>query len=107
MIDNKEYIEGVNTGVVENDAHAKVLYILAKNEGINSPEDFGVAFCKELLSKYKEIVKIYTYIKEVTWDRIKCEEGGEGHNRAFVNNPTCIRFTSVEQSDGGETFVTA
>ena len=68
---DKEYIDGDNSGIVESDSHAKLLYILAKNQGINSPEEFGIAFCKELLSRYKQILKVFTYIEETTWKRIK------------------------------------
>lgn len=98
---NKEYVHGDNSDIVESDSHVNALYILAKKNGIKSPEEFGVEFCKHLLSSYEKIVKVFAYIEETTWDRISYEAGGRGHSSGFVNNPTCVRFTRIELDDEG------
>jgi urate oxidase len=106
LASNREYTHGDNSGIVESDSHANLMYILANQHGIKSPEDFGVKFAKTLLSRYAQITKVEVDVEEVAWKRIKYENDGNfgsenEHNHAFVNDKTCVRFTRVEMDEKG------
>lgn len=89
----KDYLHGDNSDIVATDSQKNTVYILAKNHGVKSPEEFGLTCCSHFLSKYPHVNKVRVCIEEMPWERIVSD--GQPHNHAFVCTPTAVRFSSV------------
>jgi urate oxidase len=96
----KDYLEGDNSDIVATDSQKNTVYILAKNHGVKSPEEFGLLLTSHFLSKYPHVNKARVCIEEHPWDRLSSD--GVSHNHAFISTPVAVRFSSVTFRRGGE-----
>lgn len=96
----KDYYYGDNGDIVATDSQKNTVYILAKNHGVKSPEEFGLLLCSHFLSKYPHVNKARVCIEEHPWDRLSSD--GVPHNHAFISTPVAYRFSSVTFARGGK-----
>ena len=54
---NKDYETGDNSDIIATDTQKNTVYILAKQHGITSPEEFGLLLATHFVSKYPWVVK--------------------------------------------------
>jgi len=95
----KDYYTGDNSDIVATDSQKNTVYILAKNHGVKSPEEFGLLLCSHFLSKYPHVRKVRICIEEHPWDRLSSD--GVPHNHAFISTPVAHRFSTVTFTRGG------
>ena len=100
----KDYLHGDNGDIVATDSQKNTVYILAKNHGVKSPEEFGLLLCSHFLAKYPHVNKVRVCIEEHPWDRLMSD--GVPHNHAFISTPVAIRFSSVTFRRGGKSRLT-
>jgi urate oxidase len=96
----KDYLQGDNSDIVATDSQKNTVYILAKNHGVKSPEEFGLLLTSHFLAKYPHVNKARVCIEEHPWDRLASD--GVPHNHAFISTPSAVRFASVTFRRGGK-----
>jgi urate oxidase len=105
LVDTKEYWTHDNSGLVCATALQQILYILAKNFGLKSPEKFGILACNRLLTQYNQIEKLSLFIEECPWKRISYD-GTSFHNHAFALKSECLRHCTVTMHNKGKQVCT-
>ena len=99
-LDNhKDYITGDNSDIIATDSQKNTVYVLAKQYGVASPEEFGLLLATHFVSKYPWVVKAKVQVTAHPWERIQDSRGRE-HNHAFVSTPRMIRVAEVNFSRG-------
>ncbi|XP_022911695.2 uricase-like [Onthophagus taurus] len=98
-----DYLEGNNKDIVATDSQKNTVYILAKKNGIKTPEEFGLLVCSHFLYTYKHVIEVNVKIDEYPWERLKADD--EEHNHAFVFNPCAIRFAMISQRRHGSPII--
>lgn len=103
-----------NSDIVCADACKDTIYVLATNNGIESPEDFGALVCNHLISEYSHMTKVRLTIDDFTWNRIAydsemaSDKNVKLHNHAFIHSPECVRTCSVTLNrKGSKSFTQA
>jgi len=103
---HKDYESGDNSDIIATDTQKNTIYVLAKQHGIASPEEFGLLLVTHFISKYPWVVKARANITARPWQRIT-DTLGRAHNHAFVSNPIAVRVTQVQYSRGGKPEVSS
>lgn len=101
---HKDYERGDNSDIIATDTQKNTVYILAKQHGITSPEEFGLLLVTHFISKYPWVVKARANISARPWQRIT-DTQGRPHNHAFVSSPMAVRIAEVQYSRGGKPVV--
>jgi len=101
----KDYVTGDNSDIVATDSQKNTIYVLAKQNGVQCPETFGLLLCSHFLQKYPQVTKAHVYVEEHPWKRIT--KDGKEHIHAFISSPECINYCEVEQTQGGKPKVTS
>jgi len=91
---HKDYETGDNSDIIATDTQKNTVFILAKQFGISSPEEFGLILANHFISKYPWVVKAKITLSAHPWQRIT-DTAGRPHNHAFVSTPTAVRMASV------------
>ncbi|XP_042858623.1 uricase-like [Penaeus japonicus] len=99
---DKDYIVGDNSDIIATDSQKNTVYILAKNHGVKSPEDFALLLCSHFLTKYSHVTSVKVDVEEYPWRRLVTE--GRLHNHAFLFSPEVLHTCSVTQARGGESL---
>ncbi|XP_037795200.1 uricase-like [Penaeus monodon] len=100
---DKDYIVGDNSDIIATDSQKNTVYILAKNHGVKSPEDFALLLCSHFLSKYSHVTSVKVDVEEYPWRRLVTE--GKAHNHAFLFSPEVLHTCSVSEDRGGQPHV--
>lgn len=95
---SKDYLYGDNSDIVATDSQKNTVLVLAKQNQIESPEQFGTLLTNHFLKTYKQVIRAEVYIEQEPWTRIK--QGGVEHYHAFYHDSCAIRFCTVEQLRG-------
>jgi len=103
---HKDYESGDNSDIIATDTQKNTIYVLAKQHGIASPEEFGLLLVTHFISKYPWVVKARANITTRPWQRIT-DTIGRAHNHAFVSNPMAIRVAQVQYPRGGKPEVSS
>jgi len=103
---HKDYETGDNSSIIATDTQKNTIYILAKQHGIDSPEEFGILLVTHFISKYPWVIKARANISTRPWQRIT-DTRGRAHNHAFVSNPMSVRVAEVQYSRGGKPIVSS
>jgi len=103
---SKDYEQGDNSHIIATDTQKNTIYVLAKQHGITSPEEFGLLLVNHFISKYPWVVKSKVSITAHPWERIT-DTQGQAHNHAFVSTPVAVRVANVEYTRGGKPIVSA
>merc|ERR1739846_89445 len=91
---HKDYETGDNSDIIATDTQKNTVFILAKQYGISSPEEFGLILANHFISKYPWVVQAKISLSAHPWRRIT-DTAGRPHNHAFVSTPTAVRVASV------------
>ncbi|KAK7067329.1 hypothetical protein SK128_006363 [Halocaridina rubra] len=97
---DKDYTHGDNSDIIATDSQKNTVYILAKNHGITSPEDFSLLLSSHFLSKYSHVDRAKVDVETYPWRRIVME--GKAHNHAFLFSPEVQHTCTVTQYRGGK-----
>ena len=54
---SQDYERGDNSDIIATDTQKNTIYVLAKQHGITSPEEFGLLLVNHFISKYPWVVK--------------------------------------------------
>lgn len=93
----KDYFLGDNSDIIATDSQKNTVYLLAKQHGIKSIEDFGIILSKHFLAKYDHVMKATVSIEQMQWDRITYGDHApfKLHNHAFIHTPVATRFCTI------------
>lgn len=94
----KDYFLGDNSDIIATDSQKNTVYLLAKQHGIKSIEDFGILLSKHFLGKYSHVMKATVTIEQMQWDRITYGERTNNHklhNHAFIHTPVATRVCTI------------
>ncbi|KAL3871233.1 hypothetical protein ACJMK2_039241 [Sinanodonta woodiana] len=92
---HRDYLFGDNSDIVATDSQKNTVYILARQYGIQSIEQFAILLCNHFLNKYQHVVATKVYIEEAPWKRIEID--GQEHVHAYLLSKTCTRFCEIKQ----------
>ncbi|ELT87839.1 hypothetical protein CAPTEDRAFT_160432 [Capitella teleta] len=93
--DVRDFTHGDNSKVIATDTQKNTVYILAKQHGVKTIEEFGTLLTAHFLKTYSWVLRARVYIEEKPWSRINAD--GRSHNHAFVEGGLGTFFCSVEQ----------
>jgi len=102
----KDFRTGDNGDIIATDTQKNTVYILAKQGGITTPEEFALRLANHFIKKYSWVVTARIQVKQFPWRRI-LDGAGEEHNHAFVSSPESIRTCGVVLERGNPPTVSA
>lgn len=102
----KDFKTGDNGDIIATDTQKNTVYIIAKQGGITTPEDFALRLANHFINKYSWVVTARIQVKQFPWKRILDSEGKE-HNHAFVSTPSSVRSCGVVLERGSPPTVSA
>lgn len=91
---NKDYETGDNSDIIATDSQKNTVYVLAKQHGISSPEEFGLLLATHFVSKYPWVTRARVKVTAHPWQRIPDSQGRE-HSHAFYSVPSLTRVAEV------------
>jgi len=95
------YTEADNRSVVATDTCKNTIYVLAKDDGFDTIESFGVKVAKHFLSQYSHLTKVTARLSETSWTRLlECPHAFQANQR---ETPTA----TVVSERRGDTIVSA
>jgi urate oxidase len=103
--DAKDYLHADNSSIVPTDTQKNTVYILAKQKGITTIEQFGMQLCEHFLATYPQVVSAQVYIEQSPWQRVNKNE--QDHVHAFILTGEATRFCDVFQRKHGIPQVSA
>jgi len=104
----KDFRSGDNSDIIATDSQKNTVYILSKQYGVESPEQFALVLANHFIKQYSWVVRARVDISENSWSRIIDRQGAE-HNHAFTSgSPTgATRTAQVILHRSGEPKITA
>jgi urate oxidase len=93
------YTAGDNRQIIATDTMKNIVYALAADETLTSPESFAVVLGRHFLDCYPQVGTATVAIKVVAWRRI--DIGGTPHAHAFSGGDSDQRTCTVEQTRQG------
>jgi urate oxidase len=93
------HLSGDNTGVLTTDAQKNTVYGLAKERGIESPEDFLLALSDHFVQSFDQVTGGRWTAEAYAWDRIAVD--GQDHDHAFVRRGQEVRTAAVVRAGDG------
>lgn len=85
------YHTGDNTGVVATDSMKNTVYVLAKERGIGTIEDYALALAGHFVKTYAQVSRSTVRVAQEPWEALTA--GGKKRGDAFVGGgseqPTC------------------
>lgn len=91
-----DYTHGDNSAIIATDSQKNTVYLLARRNGLTTPEAFAILLCRHFLQQYTHVTKVSVRIDVHPWQRLNIK--GEPHEHAFVTNREIIRFCHVLQT---------
>jgi len=101
---DKDFKEGDNTNIIATDSQKNTVYILAKQFGIQTPEEFALRLAKHFIDKYPWVVRSRIQVSKFPWERV-VDVSGAAHNHAFVATPVSTRVASASLVRGGSPII--
>ncbi|MCY7362094.1 MAG: urate oxidase [Ignavibacteria bacterium] len=98
------HTEGDNRKVLPTDTMKNTVYALAKENPVNSIEEFSIYLAKYFIENNKQVSSVTIENTETLWNRISLN--GKPHNHSFVSGGNEKRFTKVI-TDGENISVTS
>lgn len=102
---HRDYLFGDNADIVATDTQKNTVYVLAKQYGVTSAEQFAMLLCNHFLTKYSHVVAAKASVEEAPWKRIQIN--GEKHVHAFQMSPDAKHVCEVTQNRGEKPLVKA
>jgi urate oxidase len=97
------YTAGDNRQVVATDTMKNIVYALAADNELTSPEAFAAILGRHFVDSYRQVEMATILIRVATWQRIKLD--GRPHAHAFLGGCTGDRTCRVEQGGNGRKTV--
>lgn len=97
-LDDVHY-SGSNAHVLPTDTTKNTVFAFAKEHGIESPEQFGIALARHFVESTEPIRTARIRIEEYAWERIAVPEGEAPHS--FVRSGRETRTAQVTYDEGG------
>ncbi|XP_064550823.1 uricase-like [Drosophila montana] len=107
---SKDYLQANNADIIDTDAQKNLVFILAKQHGIEGPEKFALLVARYFLSKYSHVEEVHMHMETYPWQRIRttddsklgenksCLRTGDSsqlHNHAFIFQSEAQHFCDV------------
>jgi len=102
----KDFETGNNEDIIATDSQKNTVYVLAKQYGIGTCEEFGLLLATHFLTKYPWVVRAEIELSTHPWQRIN-DDQGKPHNHAFVSCPVLTRTAMVAMNRGQAPVVSA
>jgi len=67
---NKDYETGDNSDIIATDSQKNTVYVLAKQHGVASPEEFGLLLATHFVSRYPWVTRARVQVTAHPWQRI-------------------------------------
>ncbi len=103
------HTEGDNTKVLPTDAMKNTVYALAKDQPVNTIEEFGSYLAKYFLDHNKQVSKTEIEIEEKLWNRIliddKDSKNNKPHDHSFVSAGSEKRTAKITAEGNGVSVV--
>lgn len=87
------YTEGNNTALVATDSMKNTVYVLAAENEVSSPEQFGILLAQHFCQKYPQVKQASVAIVETLWTRI--DVNGVPHQHSFTGGSSEKRCANV------------
>lgn len=94
------HYSGSNAHVLPTDTTKNTVFAFAKEQGIESAEQFGIALARHFVDSTEPITTARIRIEEYAWDRIGTSEGETRAPHSFVRNGGETRTAQITY-DGG------
>ncbi|HMQ68962.1 MAG TPA: urate oxidase [Ignavibacteria bacterium] len=94
------HTRGDNSKVLPTDTMKNTVYALAKEDPVNSPEEFALHLSEYLLKNHDQVTKVRTEISEKLWKRIHIGEEKIDSDHSFIssgNEKKIVRVTLSEK----------
>lgn len=95
---DKDYIHGDNSDIIATDSQKNTIYLLAKKNGITSPELFALQLCEHYFNKYPHVTEVKIDVEKYPWRRFVVD--GKAHNHAFLFSPEVTHMCTAIQKRG-------
>jgi urate oxidase len=89
------HVDGDQSEVLPTDTQKNTAFAYAKEHGVTSPEDYGLALGTRLLVACPAAREAQVRIEEHAWDRMPVPGTPDGHDHAFVRRGTDTRTAVV------------
>ena len=66
----QDYETGDNSDIIATDSQKNTVYVLAKQHGVASPEEFGLLLATHFVSKYPWVTRARVQVTAHPWQRI-------------------------------------
>lgn len=93
------YTEANNSVVVATDTQKQTTYIVAKQNPIATPEEFGAILAQHFVNQYSHIHGAHVRVVQHRWTRLDVD--GKPHPHSFLRDSEEIRTVDVHAQDGG------
>ncbi|MEO8664793.1 MAG: factor-independent urate hydroxylase [Ignavibacteria bacterium] len=100
----KVHTEGDNTKVLPTDTMKNTVYALAKDQPVNSIEEFGTFLAKYFLDNNKQVSKTEIGIEEKLWNRIMVDDN-KNHDHSFISAGNEKRTAKITADKNGVSVV--
>ncbi len=91
------HVVGDQSAVLPTDSQKNTAFAYAKEHGVTSIEDYGLALARRLLEATPAATGCQVRVEEYAWDRIAVGgNGSPGHDHAFVRRGGDVRTTEVD-----------
>jgi urate oxidase len=97
------YTNGDNRQVIATDTMKNIVYALAADNELTSPETFAAILGRHFVDSYRQVETATISIRVQPWQRIKVD--GEPHWHAFLGGCSGDRTCRIEQSRNSRTTV--
>ena len=101
----KDFVTGDNSDIIATDTQKNTVYILAKQHGVGTIEEFAMVITNHFLKTYPWVERARVEIEERPWKRFN--RGGREHNHAFVEGGEGTHFCTVVQNRNDKPKVSA
>lgn len=101
------HTKGDNRKVLPTDTMKNTMYVLAKEDPVNSIEEFGIFASKYFLKNNAQVSKVTIEIEEKLWSRIRIKDNADGktkfHDHSFVSSGDEKGYAKVTASGNAVT----
>lgn len=70
IVCGQDYETGDNSDIIATDSQKNTVYVLAKQHGVASPEEFGLLLATHFVSKYPWVTRARVQVTAHPWQRI-------------------------------------
>lgn len=97
------YATGDNRKVVATDTMKNIVYALAADTELSSPEEFAIVLCQHMLDSYSQVASASVDILVDPWRRMVVD--GQPHPHSFIGGESEKRTCRVEQNRSKRTII--